>query len=150
MTRARLCPDCHGPTVTVECGDPSVGASRIETVCEHCRIALSAVPGDTREAAPVKCARVGDQAVTALRIDKGDPAPGFRVDIPDHAASWVKWQWCAGGTFLAVECRRCGHPETNYATRLATDPGWLVETVKKHNSCVPRLGALDPWEPGTP
>jgi hypothetical protein len=85
-----------------------------------------------------------------LRIDKGDPAPGFRVDIPDHAASWVKWQWCAGGTFLAVECRRCGHPETNYAARLATDPGWLVETVKKHNSCVPRLGALDPWEPGTP
>jgi hypothetical protein len=84
--------------------------------------------------------------MTALPIEK----PGFRVDIPEHPASWVKWQWCAGGTFLAVECRHCGNPETNYATRLATDPGWLVKTVTKHNACRPRFGSLDPWQPGTP
>jgi hypothetical protein len=76
--------------------------------------------------------------------------PGFRVDIPDHVERWVSWNWIRGGEYLVVGCSRCCVPAALSALGLRAQPSWLVETVKKHNSCVPRLGALDPWEPGTP
>jgi hypothetical protein len=85
--------------------------------------------------------------VTALPVEK---APGFRVDIPDHAERWVSWNWIRGGEYLVVGCSRCCAPSALSALGLRAQPSWLVETVKKHNACVPRLGALDPWEPGTP
>jgi hypothetical protein len=73
-----------------------------------------------------------------LRIDKGDPAP------------WVEAGPNPGGQFFTVHCKRCGGTVAIYTVTLRREPGLLAENVALHNACVPRLGALDPWEPGTP
>lgn len=73
---------------------------------------------------------------------------GFRVDIPEHAEPWVTWAWIRNGELLAVDCANCGSTPAFYAAGLRSDPGWLVRTVEKHNSCPVR--DLDPWTPTTP
>jgi hypothetical protein len=76
-----------------------------------------------------------------IRIDKGDPKPWVHVEpLPNtqHA------------TGFGIRCDRCEGAEWRFMPGLEADAGWVKAMVEKHNACVPRLGALDPWEPGTP
>lgn len=79
--------------------------------------------------------------MTALLVEQGEPRPWVHVEPvpnPQHT------------TAVAVHCDRCEQADWMYIPGLKADPGWVERMVDAHNACELSLGALDPWQPGTP